>query len=311
MAIGFTLCAWAAVPSPTVDIEAARAKVNEARGHDDSFALENALTALGDVSLKATRYTTAEAAYREALQLAEQHGGREDERVLAPLTGLGNTLANVGRHTDAIQLLQRAVAITRARFGMFDLQQQDALKTSAASLTAMDRQTEAQDLMTYRVRVAEKTYGEGNPKVIPWLCDLGDWFADIGKTPEARMTFQVALNIAGTTDLLNAPIIVEPLLAIARAYMFRSSYPDDWRKPPWPELGCGLRRAVPPPECLNPAALARSRRARRSLFMSAPGNSSARRRGCRTPLPLRSTFRCVSTIRRRRSSLMSPSWPRP
>jgi len=221
----------------------------------DPLALEAALTASADAYLNANDYAQAEAAYAEAVRSAEQHGGRESERVLAPLTGLGTTLAKAGHHHDAIPLLQRAVAITRAQFGMFDLRQQDLLETLARSLTALDRQPEAQDAMIYRVRVAEKTYGEGSPQVIPWLCDLGDWFADIGKTPEARMTFQTALNIVGTTDSLEAPIIVEPLRGIARAYMLRASYPDSWRKPPWPKLGCAGPHAIVPPECLNPAAL--------------------------------------------------------
>jgi len=133
---------------------------------------------------------------------------------------------------------------------MFDLRQQDLLETLAGSLTALDRQPEAQDAMLYRVRVAEKTYGEGSPKVIPWLCDLGDWFADIGKTPEALMTFQSALNIVGTTDSLNAPIIVEPLRGIARAYMLRPSYPDTWRQAPMPKSGCTNLNVVVPPECM-------------------------------------------------------------
>lgn len=221
----------------------------------DPLALEEALTARGDTYLNANDYAAAEAAYAEAVRSAEQHGGRETQRVLAPLTGLGTTFARAGHHHDAIPLLQRAVAITRAQFGMFDLRQQNLLATLAGSLTALDRQTEAQDALIYRVRVAEKTYGEGNPKVIPWLCDLGNWFADIGKTPEARMTFQMALNIVGTTDSLEAPIIVEPLRGIARAYMLRSSYPDSWRKPPWPKLGCNGAFAIVPPECLNPNAI--------------------------------------------------------
>lgn len=195
------------------------------------------------------------ATYAEALRAAEQQHGRDSEQVLAPLMALGNALARSGHHEEAIPLLQRAVAIMRSQYGMFDLRQQDVLETLAGSLTALGRQPEAQDAMVYRVRVAEKTYGEGNPKVIPWLCDLGNWFADIGKTPEAQMTFQVALNIVGTTDSLNVPIIVEPLRGIARAHMLRPSYPDDWRKPPWPKLGCGIPRAVLPPECLNRAAL--------------------------------------------------------
>jgi TonB family protein len=223
------------------------ARVNAARASADAdpLVLEEALTALGDAYLKANQYAPAEAAYAEAVRSAEQHGGGETQRVLAPLTGLGNTFARAGHHSEAVPLLQRAVAVTRAQIGMFDLRQQDALKTLAGSLTALGRQSEAQDAMVYRVRVAEKTYGEGNPKVIPWLCDMGNWFADIGKTPEARMTFYTALNIVGTTESLNAPIIVEPLRGIARAWMLRSSYPDEWRMPP--------RSTLCPPPLLNPA----------------------------------------------------------
>lgn len=233
------------------NIQPALARVSAARSNAaaDPLALEQALTALGDAYLSANQYAPAEVAYREAVQSAEQHGGLESERVLPPLTGLGTTFARAGHNADAIPLLQRAVAITRAQIGMFDLRQQDALKTLAGSLTALGRQSEAQDAMVYRVRVAEKTYGEGNPKVIPWLCDLANWFVDIGKTPEARLTFYTALNIVGTTESLEAPIIVEPLRGIARAWMVRPSYPDDWRRDRYPELGCGLPRAVPPPEC--------------------------------------------------------------
>jgi tetratricopeptide (TPR) repeat protein len=247
IAVGFTMCAAAAervehaatqtdVSPPaagansSVDIEAALARVNAARSRADAdpLALEDALTAMGDASLKASQYATAGAAYAEALRLAEQHGGPESERVLAPLLGLGNTFARSGHHEEAVRLLQRAVAITRAQYGMFDLRQQDTLKALAASLTAIDRLPEAQDFMIYRVRIAEKTYNEGSPKVIPAVCDLGHWFAEVGKTPEARITFQMALNIVGATPVLNAPIIVEPLRGIARVYMLRSSYPEVW-----------------------------------------------------------------------------------
>jgi tetratricopeptide (TPR) repeat protein len=243
-------------PSSGADIERGLIRVNAARSSADAdpLTLEEALTALGYAYLDADQYAAAEAAYAEAVQSAEQHSGRQTQRVLTPLTGLGTTFARAGHHHDAIPLLQRAVAITRAQFGVFDLRQQDVLETLAGSLTALNRQPEAQDLMTYRVRAAEKTYGEGSPKVIPWLCDLGNWFADIGKTPEARMTFQVALNIVGTTDNLNVPIIVEPLRGIARAYMLRSGYSDSWRKPPYPALGCGGPYAVVPPECKDPTA---------------------------------------------------------
>jgi tetratricopeptide (TPR) repeat protein len=148
-------------------------------------------------------------------------------------------LSESGHHLEAIPLLQKLVATTRAEFGMFDPRQQDMLQTLAASLTAVDRIAEAQDVMVYRVRIAEKQYGEAHLKVIPYLVDFGNWFADVGKTPEARMTFGVALNIVGAKDTLVAPILVEPLRGIARAYMLRMSYPQAWLYPP-SSPGCSM-----------------------------------------------------------------------
>jgi tetratricopeptide (TPR) repeat protein len=246
----------AADPRSDGDIEGALARVNAARSsaEADPLALEDALTALGDAFLDASQYAKAEASYNEALQLAERHAGLESERVLASLLGLSNTFAASGRHQQAVLRLQRALAIQRSQYGLFDLRQQDTLKTLAASLTALDRTAEAQDLMIYRVRTAEKTYGEGSPKVIPAVCDLGDWFAEVGMSAAARMTFQMALSIAGDKESLNAPIIVEPLRGIARTYMRRMSYPKAWlspRSPPpcfGPSQWCPMGRDVYPRE---------------------------------------------------------------
>jgi TonB family protein len=252
LAAMFLVCGPAA---PATDIEGVLARVSAARSsaESDPLALEVALTALGDAYLEANQYSPAEAAYTEAVRSAEQHGGRETQRVLAPLIGLGTTLAGAGHHHDAVPHLERAVAIIRAQLGMFDMHQQDVLKTLAGSLTALGRQPEAQDAMVYRVRVAEKTYGEGNPKVIPWFCDLGNWLADIGKNPQAWLTFQTALHIAGTTDSLNAPIIVEPLRGLARAHMLKASYPDSWRQLRNATLGCdGLTRRTTAAGCGTP-----------------------------------------------------------
>ena len=147
---------------------------------------------------------------------------------LSPLLDQASALARSGHHEEAIPVLQRAVAIMRSQFGVFDLRQQDTLKALASSLTAVGRVQEAQDVMIYRAHVAEKSYGEGSPKIIPALCELGDFFSETGKAPEAQMTFNVALNIVGAGDALSDPIIVAPLRGLARTYMRRMSYPDAW-----------------------------------------------------------------------------------
>lgn len=217
----------------SVDIAAAVARVDAARsrGDADSLELEDALTALGNALLNAGQFATAEGAFAEALRLAEAHRGPDREHQLEPLLGLATTLARSGRNDDAVPLLQRAVAIARKEYGLFDLRQQDMLMTLATSLTAIGRKEEAQDLMIYRARVAENAYGAESLEVIPSLCDLGNWFIDVGLTAEARTTFQVALNIAGSKRALNDPAIVEPLRGIARIYMRRQSYPDSALRP--------------------------------------------------------------------------------
>lgn len=166
----------------------------------------------------------------------------QGKQALAPLLDQANALARSGHHEEAIPLLQRAVALTRSQYGVFDLRQQLTLKALAGSLVAVGRVPEAEDLMIYRAHVAEKTYGEGSPKVIPALCDLGDFFSETGKSPEAHMTFNVALNIVGAGDALNDPIIVDPLRGIARTYMRTMSYPNAWTRRGISFLTRGLKR---------------------------------------------------------------------
>jgi tetratricopeptide (TPR) repeat protein len=150
----------------------------------------------------------------------------ESEGTLSALLAQGKQLAAAGHHQEAIPVLQRALTITRTQYGLFDLRQQDVLKALAASLTAVERVPEAQELMLYRVRTAEKNYGEGNPKVIPVVCELGEWFSEAGMYLQARMAYYMALNIVGATDSLEAPIIVEPLRGLARARMRAESDPE-------------------------------------------------------------------------------------
>jgi tetratricopeptide (TPR) repeat protein len=180
----------------------------------------------------------------EAPQLVQRHGADEGERKLSELLALAKTRADAGHHEEAIPLLQQALTLTRAQYGLFDLRQQEVLKALAVSLTAVERLQEAQDLMIYRVRAAEKNYGEASPQVIPAACDLGDWFAEVGMSLQARMAYYMALNIVGTTDSLDAPTIVEPLRGIARTRMRAQSYPVSMlRRSLGPRLGAPIESA--------------------------------------------------------------------
>lgn len=185
--------------------------------------------------------------YAQAVREAEQQHGPHSETVIAPLVALADALARSGHHKDAVPPLQRAIAIMRSQYGVFDVRQQDALKALANSLVAIDRVSEAQEQLIYRAHVAEKTYGEGSPKIIPVLCDLGDFFSETGKAPEAHVTFNAALSIVGAGDSMTDPIIVEPLRGIARTYMRKMSYPEAWLRPRSPPGCFNLGQECRPP----------------------------------------------------------------
>lgn len=205
------------------EIDAAQGRVIEARARTDgdSSALEDALIALGDAYASTRQYSGAASAYNEALQLVESQGEPESKRVLVPLLGLGTAMAESGQHQKAVPRLQRAIAIHRAQYGLFDPGQQETLKLLARSQTALDQFPDAQESLVYRAQVAEKTYGEGRPEVMLAMCDLGDWFAEIGKSLEARTTFLAAMKIGAQ----NGPAVVKPLQGIARTRMRAQSYP--------------------------------------------------------------------------------------
>jgi hypothetical protein len=74
---------------------------------------------------------------------AERDEHAQTQTELSPLLDQANALARSGHHEEAIPLLQRAVAIMRSQYGVFDLRQQDTLKALASSLTAVGRVPEA------------------------------------------------------------------------------------------------------------------------------------------------------------------------
>ena len=207
-------------------IDAAHAHVDSVRGRHDAtpLALAAALTALGDAQLGGGDYVSSQASYVEALQLTETQVGENSAKLFDSLRGVSFALAGAGRHDAAIPYLERSLRIARANFGVFDLRQQELLRQLALSLTATWRSGDAEGHVFYRLRVAEKAYGEGDPRLLPVFHDTGEWFLDIGKFTEALRSFQVALNIVESRLGRDDPAAVDPLRGLAATYMREQSW---------------------------------------------------------------------------------------
>jgi tetratricopeptide (TPR) repeat protein len=206
--------------------EAARKLVEVARekAKQKPLALAEALSLLGNAQRGQRDYAAAEVTYAEALALVEANSGSMSSNLLEPLEGMGLTLAASDQHDKAIPYLDRALLISHRNYGLFDLSQQPLLRQLAASLARTGRLQEAERQMQYLQRVGERAYGRRDPRMVPIMLLVGDWYADVGEFTPARLIYRDAIDIVdrklGTSDLA----AVEPLRHLAESYTQEIEY---------------------------------------------------------------------------------------
>lgn len=205
---------WDAAIASAQQLVAAARPATAATG----LRLAEALSLLGSAQLSKGDFVSAEAAFAEALPLAERYGGRSSAALVDPLRGMGYTLAAEGRHDLAIPYLNRALLLSRRSAGLFDVSQQGLLRQLTTSLTAVGAVAEGERHMLYLRRLGEHAYGAKDPRQIPILCIVGDWYAEIGQMDQARQHYRAAIAIAERKLGKNHLALVEPLRGFAASY---------------------------------------------------------------------------------------------
>ena len=162
----------------------------------DGTDLARALNNLGATQYRLGDFAAAEAAYARALKLVEEQQGSTSRRLLAPLQGLGLTYQAAGRHDAAAPLLERAVAISRRADGLFNPQQHELLRPLVDSLMALGRMQDADRSQLYDFRLSERQFGASDPRLLPALERLADWYTLTGRNIEARAAWQRVLAIS-------------------------------------------------------------------------------------------------------------------
>ncbi|HEX7115986.1 MAG TPA: TonB family protein [Steroidobacter sp.] len=202
-------------------IDVARKLVDKIRAQSpsDPLALAEALTLLGGAQLRNADNLGAESSFVEALGILERHVSSTSDRLIEPLEGLAYAYAETGRHQEAIPLLDRAVLITRRTYGLFDKGQRDMLNQLARSLSALGLVNQAERHMAYLLQISEHRYGKRDPRVVPTLCEIASWYADIGNFARAREMYRSAIDLAERKAGRNDPRVAEPLRGLASTYV--------------------------------------------------------------------------------------------
>jgi tetratricopeptide (TPR) repeat protein len=204
----------AAITTAQQLVDAARAKAKT-----DPLGLVDALVLLGNAEVGGKNMLSAETHFAEALQLVEQRVGATSTRLIEPLRGLGFSLAVQGRHDVAVPLLERALVIWRRNYGLFDPKQQGLLINLAESEAASRRIVEGERHMLYLQSIGERSFGRDDPRMVPVLCTVGDWYVQANLLTAARDKYRSALEIVENKLGKNSLNAVEPLRGLANSYV--------------------------------------------------------------------------------------------
>lgn len=164
----------------------------------------------------------------------EVAGGPWSNDLSEQLGGLGAVYQSRGQHSDAIDSFERAIHISRINNGLYDLGQVPMVESMIESLLARNRRKDAHEMFDYLYWLHKRSYGENDPKMLPVIDKLGNWFLDdyshnpsqrhFNELLQARTMFDNADDIAsenyGKYDLR----LISPLRGVAVSSWFFANF---------------------------------------------------------------------------------------
>jgi len=185
----------------------------------DSPELIVPLLNLASIQRRTSNYESARENFSECVRLIDKHYGILDERLIRPLAGLADIYNLVGRHDLAALAYERALSVSHANKGFYNLDQvtlRDGLALSYQSLGDIDK---ANFHMKAQVYVHEYRFGEDSPKVIPSIYKVGAWYGKTGQPAEQLMAYRAAYKLGKTAEGDNDPDLIGTLRFVAQSYL--------------------------------------------------------------------------------------------
>ena len=178
--------------------------------------LPTAYNNLGVAQFRTGELDAAERSFLRALELLEATQGIASRKMISPLAGLGAVYAAQGQHARAADTLQRALAISRRADGLFNLGQLDILDALVRSYEAIGLLEGVERELRYALQVAQQQYGHDDPRCLPAMTRLAQWYERTNRFVSARSLWLRSVEIAGSEGGGRNAATVNGLLGIAR-----------------------------------------------------------------------------------------------
>jgi tetratricopeptide (TPR) repeat protein len=191
------------VPTDTRGLDAARSLID-----------------LANLQMATKEYVEAEQALTKSVALIEQVADRYDPALIEPLVLLGDALDAEGEFEKSLDAYGRAIHLTRINEGLHSPSQVDVVYKEAAVLLEMGEPSKANDRQEYAYEVLLRSYGPGNPDLIPGLYRLADWYRRTNNVFAARGMYEHAARVLHRAYGDNDPRLVPALRGVAETYRF-------------------------------------------------------------------------------------------
>lgn len=152
------------------------------------------------------------------IEKIERRSNRYNIELARPLVVLGDALAGVGDRKGALGAYDRAVHITRINRGLHHPSQVEIVYREASIIAANGDLAQANRRHEYAYDILLRSYGGGNPSLLPGIFSLADWYLVNYNIFSARGLYEHALSVADETLAAADPSRLRALRGMAATY---------------------------------------------------------------------------------------------
>ena len=210
-------------------------------GPDDAFSV-----AAWETQLDVGEHADVAAKAEGRVAVLEARYDRYHPTLVEPLRLLGDARLGLGDADGALAAYDRAKHVVRIHDGVQGLAQLPLLYREAAALAANGDRGTANDRHEFAYSLKLRAYGAGDPRLVPGLRQLIDWYLRHYKYRPAQVLYQQVLDILRRHHPPDDPRIVAALAAYADSFRaqrfgvrlagrggFQAWPPGHAKDPPW------------------------------------------------------------------------------
>ena len=177
----------------------------------------NPLTRI-EVQLDANEYAAAASAAERVVEEIEDRSHRHDIELARPLMLLGDARLGLADVVGALDAYDRSILVTRANKGLFTPDQVEVVYREATAHAALGDRETANNRHRYAFDLLTRAYGDDDPRLIPGLFLLADWYNEEHNIFFARRLLGQAVLLGKRHLPADDPKTIQALKGLARTF---------------------------------------------------------------------------------------------